>query len=146
MPIQRRSRRRIRRRRNRSKRFAFDPQCWGKNKPLEEFWKELSSHLSVVAVYKGIKPYEIITSVNADQLHALESDPRVVAILTSHPDVPDAYERLVYPLAKDKTVDYVITHYDKIFKRVPACMQKVFKNEDAPPLHKLRAPHFLKCE
>jgi hypothetical protein len=146
MPIQRRSRRRIRRRRNRSKRFAFDPQCWGKNKPLEEFWKELSSHLSVVAVYKGIKPYEIITSVNADQLHALESDPRVVAILTSHPDMPDAYERLVYPLAKDKTVDYVITHYDKFFKRLPACMQKVFKNEDAPPLHKLWAPHVLKCE
>ena len=99
-----------------------------------------------MAVYKGIKPYEIITSVNADQLHALESDPRVVAILTSHPDVPDAYERLVYPLAKDKTVDYVITHYDKIFKRVPACTQKVFKNADAPPLHKLRAPHVLKCE
>jgi hypothetical protein len=134
----RRTQGRRRRRQRRSRRFALDPACWGKNKPLEDFWKELSSHLSVVAVYKGIKPYEIITPVTVDQLHALDADPRVVAILTSHPDVRDAYETLVYPLAKDKTVDYVITHHDKFFKRVPAYMQPLFK--DAAILQKLRAP------
>jgi hypothetical protein len=134
----RRTQGRRRRRRTRSRRFALDPACWGKNKPLEDFWKELSSHLSVVAVYKGTKPYDIMAPVTVDQLHALDADPRVVAILTSHPDVRDAYETLVYPLAKDKTVDYVITHYDKIFKRVPAYMQPLFK--DAAILQKLRAP------
>jgi hypothetical protein len=130
-----RTRRRKRQRQRRSRRFAFDPACWGKNKPLEQLWHDLSHFLSVVIVYKGTKPYEIISPVSAEQLRALNDDPRVVAILTSHPDVHNAYETLVYPRAKDKTVDYVITHYDKIFKRIPARVHPIFKDAI-----KLRAP------
>jgi hypothetical protein len=139
-----RTRRRKRQRQRRSRRFAFDPACWGKNKPLEQLWHDLSHFLSVVIVYKGTKPYEIISPVSAEQLRALNADPRVVAILTSHPDVHNAYETLVYPRAKDKTVDYVITHYDKIFKRVPARVHPIFKDASHMTMHKLRAPTHTK--
>ena len=44
----------------RSRKFAFDPDCWGKNKPLEQLWNDLSSYLSAVIVYKGQTPYEIV--------------------------------------------------------------------------------------
>ncbi len=149
----RRNRRRQRARPRRSRRVALDPNCRGKNKPLEDFWGELSSYLSVVIIYKGTRPYEIVKVHHAmptsehlySQLKPFDDDPSVVAILTSHPAAAhNAYETIIYPNAKDKTVDYVITHYDKIFKSVPACMQKMFKN--AAPLKKLRAPLMLKCE
>lgn len=141
-----RTRRRKRQRQRRSRRFAFDPACWGKNKPLEQLWHDLSHFLSVVIVYKGAKPYEIISPVSAEQLRALNANPSVVAILTSHPDVHNAYETLVYPRAKDKTVDYVITHYDKIFKRIPARVHPMFKDATHMTMHKLRAPIHTKYE
>ena len=138
--------RRTQRRRNRkTRKFAIDPACWGKNKPLEQFWRELSSHLSVVVIYKGSKPYEFIRlhphPAAAEEVYAqlkpLDDDPQVTAILSAHPDIKHAYEMFVYPNAKDKTVDYVITHHAKIFKRAPPHMQKMFN----APLKKMKVPH-----
>ena len=140
-------RRRIRRRR-RTRKIIIDPACWGKNKPLEQWWNDLSSFLSVVIIYKGVRPYEVIklhpSTPSAEQFYAqmkpFDDDPNVVAILTAYPNNPDttnAYETLVYPKAKDKTVDYVITHYDKVFKRAPSHMQKMF----TVPLKKVRIPY-----
>ncbi len=146
-------RRRIRRRR-RTRKIIIDPACWGKNKPLEQWWNDLSSFLSVVIIYKGVRPYEVIklhpSTPSAEQFYAqmkpFDDDPNVVAILTAYPNNPDnpdttnAYETLVYPKAKDKTVDYVITHYDKVFKRAPSHMQKRF----TVPLKKVRVPYSFK--
>ena len=133
-----------RRKTMRSRKFAFDPNCWGKNKPLEQLWKDLSSYLSAVIVYKGSRPYEILKLQSQPQsarhiyakLSAFDADPQVIAILSAHPGVKHAYETLVYPRAKDKTVDYVITNYARFFKRVPAHMQ--FTN---PPIQKIMVPH-----
>jgi hypothetical protein len=136
--------RRFKRRRRRTRKLVIDPACWGKNKPLEQWWNDLSSFLSVVVVYKGSLPYEVVKlhSISSpedfyNRMKQFDDDPRVIAILTAHPNINNAYETLVYPKAKDKTVDYVITHYDKIFKQVPIHMQKMFNT----PLKKLRAPY-----
>ena len=136
---------RRRNRRHTSKKVAFDPMCWGKNKPLEQFWNDLSSYLSVVIIYKGSNPYEVFklqsSSTHPEQFYAqlkpFDDNPQVIAILTAHPEPKHAYETLVYPKAKDKTVDYVITHYDKIFKRVPSHTQTTFN----APLKKIRVPY-----
>lgn len=143
--------RRLIRRRRRTRKIIIDPACWGKNKPLEQWWNDLSSFLSVVIIYKGVRPYEVIklhpSTPSAEQFYAqmkpFDDDPNVVAILTAYPNNPDttnAYETLVYPKAKDKTVDYVITHYDKVFKRAPSHMQKMF----TVPLKKVRVPYSFK--
>ena len=140
--------RRSTRSRRRSRKFAIDPKCWGKNKPLEQLWRDLSSYLSAVVIYKGSKPYEIVKLQSQppptlpliyDQLRAFDGDPQVIAILSAHPDTENAYETLVYPKAKDKTVDYVITNYDRFFKRVPVRMQAT-----DVPIKKLMGPRWFK--
>jgi len=135
-------------RRRRSNKFKVDPACWGKNKPLEELWRDLSSYLSAVIIYKGSKPYEIVKLKQSDamtpehvysQFRVYESDPSVVAILTAHPDdAKHVYETLLYPKAKDKTVDYVIHNHSSFFKRVPEHAQKHMTGH---PLNKLMIPH-----
>ena len=133
-------------RRRRSIKFN-DPACWGKNKPLEELWRDLSSYLSTIIIYKGSKPYEIVKLKQSEtmtpehvysQFRVYESDPSVVAILTAHPDATNVYETSLYPKAKDKTVDYVITNHAKFFKRVPTHAQKHITEH---PLNKLMIPH-----
>jgi hypothetical protein len=134
-------------RRRRSIKFNVDPACWGKNKPLEELWRDLSSYLSTIIIYKGSKPYEIVKLKQSDamtpehvysQFRGYESDPSVVAILTAHPDyAKDVYETLLYPKAKDKTVDYVIANHAKFFKRVPEHAQKHMTQH---PITKLMIP------
>ena len=114
----RHSRVRSRHSRVRRHKLSVDPNCWGKNKPLEQLWTDLSSYLSVILIYKGYKPYEIVRMKPfSDQLRAYNADPQVIAILSAHPDMQNAYETLLYPKAKDKTVDYVITNYNHFFKR-----------------------------
>jgi hypothetical protein len=110
---------RIRRRRHRSRKLSVDPNCWGKNKPLEQLWTDLSSYLSVVIIYKGSRPYEIVRLKSPTQsLGDFESDPQVVAIISAKPTGgKKVYETILYPKAKDKTVDYVITNYNHFFKR-----------------------------
>jgi hypothetical protein len=139
--------RRSTRTRRRSRKFTIDPACWGKNKPLEQWWRDLSSYLSAIIIYKGSKPYEIVklqsqsppsASHIYSQLSSYDADPQVIAILTAHPHAKNAYETLVYPKAKDKTVDHVITHHDRFFKRVPAHMQALFTEH---PIKKLMVPH-----
>lgn len=136
------TRRSTRIRRRSRKTTIIDPACWGKNKPLEQLWRDMSQFLSVVVIYKGPNPYEVIKLYHpADiqlqvKLRQLNDDPQVVAILTSSPDINNAYETLLYPKAKDKTVDYVITHYARFFKKAPHHMQ--YGNT---PLHKLRIPY-----
>lgn len=134
--------RRTRSRNRRNRIFGADPACWGKNKPLEQLWRDMSQFLSVVVIYKGSRPYEVIKLHHpADiplqfKLRQLNDDPQVVAVLTSSPDIHNAYETLLYPKAKDKTVDYVITHYARFFKKAPH--HKQYGNT---PLHKLRIPY-----
>ena len=131
----------------RSRNFAFDPACWGKNKQLEQLWRDLSSYLSAVIIYKGSKPYEIVKLQSQShsasqiyaQLRAYDADPQVIAILTAHPDIKNAYETILYPKAKDKTVDHVITNYTRFFKRVPAHMQLRFTDQ---PIKNMMIPHW----
>jgi hypothetical protein len=133
------------RRSNRTRKFKIDPACWGKNKPLEQLWRDLSSYLSVIIVYKGSNPYEIVKLQSHphpsaahiySQLRVYDTDPQVVAILTAHPHAKNAYETLLYPKAKDKTVDHVITNHARFFKRVPVRAQFA-----EPPIKKLMVPH-----
>lgn len=132
-----------RRKTKRSRKFEFDPACWGKNKPLEQLWGDLSSYLSVIIIYKGSRPYEVVmlnppplsSSQLYEQLRHYDDDPQVIAILSAHPDIKHAYETLVYPKVKDKTVDYVITNYTKIFKRLRTNMHA------DKPIKKLMVPH-----
>jgi hypothetical protein len=94
---------------------------------MELLWHALLH--SFVVVYKGAKPYEIVklphdASLLYAQLSALDADPQVIALLSAHPmDDIIGYETLLYPKAKDKTVDYVITNHTKFFKRMPAHLQ-----------------------
>ena len=130
---QRTRRRQLRQRKTRRyRKFAFDPNCWGKNKPLDQLWTDLSSFLSAVIIYKGSKPYEIIKLQQQphDQLSMFDADPQVVAILSAHPEAKNAYETILYPKAKDKTVDYVIANHNKFFKHMPG-----------HPIKKLMVPH-----
>lgn len=141
--IMNKSRSNRRRKTKRSRKFAFDPACWGKNEPLEQLWGDLSSYLSVIIIYKGSRPYEFVmlnppplsSSQLYEQLRQYDDDLQVVAILSAHPDIKHAYETLVYPKVKDKTVDYVITNYTKIFKRLRTNMH-VYQ-----PIKKLMVPH-----
>ena len=140
------TRRSTRTRRRSRKPTIIDPACWGKNKPLEQLWRDLSSYLSAIIIYKGSKPYEIVKlpshtpseSQIYSQLRAHDGDPHVIAILTAHPHAKNAYETVLYPKAKDKTVDHVITNYTRYFKRVPAHMQALFTEQ---PIKKLMVPY-----
>ena len=110
---------RRRRKTKRSGKFTIDPACWGKNKPLEQLWSDLSSYLSAVIIYNGSRPYEIVRLKSQSQyLDEVESDPQVVAILSAKPTgSKKVYETILYPKAKDMTVDYVIANYNHFFKR-----------------------------
>ena len=94
---------------------------WGKNKPLEDFWRSLASGKKVVLVKKGGK-HKIFTmptgKVTVNKMYnTFDDDPNIVAVLSSNMS-QDAYEVFLYPKAKDKTVDYVIKNYKKYFKLV----------------------------
>jgi hypothetical protein len=141
--IMKKTRSNRRRKTKRLRKFEFDPACWGKNKPLEQLWGDLSSYLSVIIIYRGSRPYEVVmldpppmsSSQLYEQLRHYDDDPQVIAILSAHPDIKHAYETLVYPKVKDKTVDYVITNYTKIFKRLHTNMHA------DKPIKKLMVPH-----
>jgi hypothetical protein len=97
-----------------------DPETvWGKNKELEKFWGDLASGKTLVLIYKDktheyVAPPKRTTKKHATMMKELEEDTNIVAILSSNLS-QDAYELYLYPKAKDKTVDYVITHYKKYF-------------------------------
>ena len=110
----------IKKGKTKSKRTSFkSTSVWGKNKPLEKFWRELSTGKKIVIIYKT-KPYKIETLPNGPATYKkliaeYEEDPSIAALLTSNMS-GDSYEVYLYPRAKDKTVDEVIKDYKKYFK------------------------------
>lgn len=94
---------------------------WGKNKPLEEFWRSLASDKKVVLIEKSGK-HKIFTMPTgktrvSKMYNAFDDDPNIVAVLSSNMS-QDAYEVFLYPKAKDKTVEHVINNYKKYFKPI----------------------------
>lgn len=92
---------------------------WGKNKPLEEFWRSLASGKKVVLIQKtgGHKIFTMPTGkmTARKMFNTFDDDPNIVAVLSSNMS-SDAYEMFLYPKAKDKSVEYVIKNYKKFFK------------------------------
>lgn len=92
---------------------------WGKNKPLEIFWRELSTGKTVVLIYKNGNHKIIKINKNIEkskkQYASFDDDPQVTAVLTS-PMSTDAYTERLYPKAKNTSVKDVIKKYKKYFK------------------------------
>ena len=98
-----------------------DPNSvWGKNKPLEKFWKELASGKKVVLIEKDKhKMHNMPTSNTAmkKEYDSFNEDPNIIAVLSSNMS-QDSYELFLYPKAKGKSVEYVIKNYKKFFKPI----------------------------
>jgi hypothetical protein len=97
-----------------------DPNSvWGKNKPLEDFWRSLASGKKVVLIQKtgGHKIFTLPSGKMAvrKMFNSFDDDPNIVAVLSSNMS-QDAYEVFLYPKAGDKSVEYVIKNYKKYFK------------------------------
>lgn len=92
---------------------------WGKNKPLEEWWKQLASGKKVVIIERngGHKMHTIPNGKLAIRkaFDAFDDDPNIVAVLSSNMS-QDAYEVFLYPKAKGNSVEHVIKNYKKYFK------------------------------
>jgi ATPase subunit of ABC transporter with duplicated ATPase domains len=91
---------------------------WGKNKPLEEFWRSLASGKKVVLIDKNGKHKMVTMPTKVSKMYnAFDDDPSIVAVLSSNMS-QDAYEVFLYPKAKDNTVEHVIKNYKKYFKPI----------------------------
>ena len=99
----------------------YGESIWGKNKPLEKFWRSLASGKKVVLIQKtgGHKIFTMPTGKMAALkiFDTFDDDPKIVAVLSSNLST-DAYEVFLYPKAGDKSVYYVIKNYKKYFKSV----------------------------
>ena len=97
-----------------------DPNSvWGKNKPLEEFWRSLASGKKVVLIEKN-GHHKIVTmptgKVTVQKMYNdFDNDANITAVISSNLS-QDAYEVYLYPKAKGKSVEYVIKNYKKYFK------------------------------
>ena len=100
---------------------AYGESIWGKNKPLEKFWRSLASGEKVVLIQKtgGHKMFTMPTGKMAALkiFNTFDDDPNIVAVLSSNLS-QDAYEVFLYPKAGDKSVEHVIKNYKKFFKSV----------------------------
>ena len=98
---------------------AYGESIWGKNKPLEKFWRSLASGEKVVLIQKtgGHKMFTLPSGKMAvrKMFNSFDDDPNIVAVLSSNMS-QDAYEVFLYPKAGDKSVEYVIKNYKKFFK------------------------------
>jgi hypothetical protein len=94
---------------------------WGKNKPLENFWRNLTSKYVVVIYKNGKHKYINIPNRGTKKwdnfYDDFDNDPNVEAVLSSALS-QDAYELGLYPKAKDKSVEFVIKNYKKYFKPI----------------------------
>jgi hypothetical protein len=100
---------------------AYGENIWGKNKPLEKFWRSLASGKKVVLIQKtgGYKIFTLPSGKMAALkiFNTFDDDPNIVAVLSSNLS-QDAYEVFLYPKAGDKSVEYVIKNYKKYFKSI----------------------------
>jgi len=118
------------------------PSVWGKNKPLETFWRGLASSKYIVVVYKtGKHKYVKLPTPNTEKstnlFNEFDADPNIVAVLSSNLS-QDAYEVYLYPKAKDQSVEYVIKNYKKFFKSMgPLGKDRL---EGTPLMKKVRVP------
>jgi hypothetical protein len=120
-----------------------DPNTvWGKNRPLEEFWRSLASGKKVVLIEKGGKHkiFNMPTGkmTNRKMYNTFDDDPNIIAVLSSNLS-QDAYEVHLYPKAKDKSVEYVIKNYKKYFKSMGP-MPKDLVEKGIPALRKVLFP------
>jgi len=120
-----------------------DPSSvWGKNKPLEKFWRSLASGKYVVVVYKnGNHKYIDLPNPNTekskDLFNEFDANSDIIAVLSSSLS-QDAYEIYLYPKAKDHSVEYVIKNYKKFFKSMgPPSKDRL---EGTPLMKKVRVP------
>ncbi len=93
---------------------------WGKNKPLEKFWKELASGKKVVLIEKDKHKIHSMPTSNIamkKEYDSFNEDPNIIAVLSSNMS-QDSYELFLYPKAKGKSVEYVIKNYKKFFKPI----------------------------
>jgi hypothetical protein len=103
----------IKTKKNRTSKLNNVNSVWGKNKPLEKFWRGLAEAKYVIVIYKNGKHKKVTVKNNAIY-DTFDADENVVAVLSSSMS-QDAYETSLYPKAKGKTVDYVIKNYKKFF-------------------------------
>jgi hypothetical protein len=106
-----------------------DPDSvWGKNKPLEEFWRKLAKGENVVVIYKdGTHKYVDLPPMKSKKVRIVydefDADPEIKSVLSSNLS-QDAYELYLYPKAKTRTVEEVISNYKKYFKPMGAPFMK----------------------
>uniref|UniRef100_A0A6C0AZ90 Uncharacterized protein n=1 Tax=viral metagenome TaxID=1070528 RepID=A0A6C0AZ90_9ZZZZ len=115
---------------------------WGKNKPLEKFWRGLASGDYVVLVYKnGKHKYVNLPNPNTEKstilFNEFDSNSDITAVLSSNLS-QDSYEIYLYPKAKDQSVDYVIKNYKKFFKSMGAPSKD--RMEGSPLMKKVVVP------
>jgi len=122
--------------------WAEPPSVWGKNVPLEKFWRGLAGGKYVVVIYKnGKHKYIDLPNPNTKESTTLfnefDADPTIIAVLSSNLS-QDAYEVYLYPKAKDSSPDYVITHYKRFFKSMgPPSKDRI---NGAPLMKKVLVP------
>jgi predicted molibdopterin-dependent oxidoreductase YjgC len=122
--------------------YCSENSVWGKNKPLEDFWRSLASGKKVVLIDKNGK-HKIFTmptgKITANKMYnTFDDDPNIVAVLSSNLS-QDAYEVFLYPKAKDKSVEYVIKNYKKYFKLIEP-MPKDLIEKGVPAQRKVLFP------
>lgn len=106
----------------RSKKQSSKRSTSKENKPLEKFWQGLASGKYVVIIYKnGKHKYVKLPNKGTQKFKKIfndfELDKEIKAILSSSMS-RDTYDLYLYPKAKDKSVDYVISNYKKYFKSI----------------------------
>jgi hypothetical protein len=119
-----------------------DPMSvWGKNKPLEKFWRGLASGKYVVVIYKNGK-HEYVklpkprTEKSIKLYNGFDENKEIEAVLSSNLS-QDAYEEYLYPKAKDSSVEYVIENYKKYFENMTPTKNAL---EGAPLMNKVMFP------
>lgn len=121
-----------------------DPtSVWGKNKPLENFWRGLASGKYVVLVYKNgehkhVKMPNPHTQKSKKMYNDFDENKEIDAVLSSNMS-QDAYEINLYPKAKNNSVKNVIKNYKKYFKTIGSQSKDLIKS-GMPLMKKVRVP------